>query len=219
MKITDNLYYYPEMGTLDCNVYVVRGKPGIIIDPGARFFLNKRVQQMREDGIMPVDIGVIANTHLHGDHCGANEAFKEISGARILLHRSQQQFYKVAVVETARFFRLPAIEFTPDGAFDDGRIITSKIDFELIHCPGHSPESVCYYSAEEKVLISGDVLFRGNLGRWDLPGGDIDQLIETINKLAQLDIEYLLPGHMEIVAGKEKVQQNFQDIQDILKGL
>lgn len=217
MKITDNLYCYPERGTLDCNTYVIRGKPGIIIDAGARFFLKTRVKQMKEDGIMPSEIGIIANTHLHGDHCGANEAFKKLSGARIMLHKEQQQHYKIAVVETAQYFRLPATEFKPDGTFEDGRISAGNVEFEMIPCPGHSPDSVCYYNQKDKILISGDVIFQGNIGRFDLPGGDADKLMETITKLAQLDIEYILPGHMGIVSGKENVTQNFKAIREMLQ--
>lgn len=217
MKLTDNLYFYPEKGTLDSNSYVIRGNPGVIIDPGVRHFLPARVRQMREDGIEPETIGIIANTHLHGDHCGANEAFKELSGARITLHAVQKQFYDVAVVETAQFFGLPATEFTADGYFEDGKLRSGAMEFELIPCPGHSPDSVCFYSPKDKVLISGDVIFQGNIGRFDLPGGSAGELSSTIERLAKLDIEYVLPGHMDIVTGRDSVKHNFELIREMLK--
>ena len=85
MKLANNLFFYPEQGELDCNTYIFTGKPGIIIDPGNPEFLAARVADMREDGIDPEEIGFIVNTHLHIDHCSANKAFKELSGAKIAL--------------------------------------------------------------------------------------------------------------------------------------
>jgi hydroxyacylglutathione hydrolase len=68
---------------------------------------------------------------------------------------------------------------------------------------------VCYYLHKEKVLICGDVLFDMNTGRVDLPGGDADALKQSIESLAKLNVEYLLPGHMGVVAGADKVKENF----------
>ena len=73
MKLINNLYFYPEHGVLDCNTYVLKGIPGIIIDPGNPDYLDTRIAAMEQDGIKPGDIGIIVNTHLHIDHCGANE--------------------------------------------------------------------------------------------------------------------------------------------------
>ena len=97
MKLTNSLYFYPEKGILDCNTYVVKGSPGIIIDPGSVQFLPVLIQEMRKDGIEPGDIDIITNTHLHGDHCWANEAFKEFSGAKITIHPAQEKADVVTV--------------------------------------------------------------------------------------------------------------------------
>ena len=91
MKLTNNLYLYPEQGMLDCNTYVITGDPGVIIDPGNAEFIQGRIDGLKQDGIDPADIGVIINTHLHIDHCGANRAFKELSGARIAMHPVQRK--------------------------------------------------------------------------------------------------------------------------------
>jgi len=111
MKLTNNLYFYPERGMFDCNTYVIKDGLGIIIDPGSSMFLPALIQDLRQDGIEPEDIDIITNTHLHGDHCGANRAFKEISGARITIHPVQKKFYPAAVEEAARFFGLTPIHF------------------------------------------------------------------------------------------------------------
>lgn len=212
MKLTNNLYFYPEQGMLDCNTFVITGNPGIIIDTGATAFLPSRIDGLHKDGIDPGSIGIIANTHLHGDHCGANEAFKEISGAKIMLHPLQKEFYNVAVLEIARFFGMPPMTFREDAIMEDARLKAGSTELELISSPGHSPDSVCYYNRENKVLICGDVVFDQNTGRVDLPGGNADQLKESIEGLAKLEIEYLLPGHMGIVAGAAEVARNFDFI-------
>jgi hydroxyacylglutathione hydrolase len=214
MKLTNNLYFYPEQGIFDCNTYVITGKSSIIIDPGATMFLPALVDSLHKDGIDPENISIIANTHLHGDHCGANEAFKQLSGAKIMLHPVQKKFYNVVVIEAAMFFGMPPIEFKEDAFLDNDRLSTGDVELELIPSPGHSPDCVSFYSREDKVLICGDVIFEQNTGRVDLPGGSADELKESIERLSQLEIEYLLPGHMGIVTGAVEVKHNF----DFIKG-
>jgi len=210
MKLTDNLYFYPEKGMMDCNTYVIRDKLSIIIDPGLSQFLPALIQDLHQDGIDPKDIDVITNTHLHGDHCWANQAFKELSGAKIVSHPLQKKFWEVTVIGASRFFGIPAVEFNVDSYLDNDRLTTGDVEFELIHSPGHSPDSVCFYSKKEKILICGDVIFNQNTGRVDLPGGNTDELKHSIEGLSQLETEYLLPGHMDIITGAEKVKGNFE---------
>jgi hydroxyacylglutathione hydrolase len=212
MKLTNNLYAYPEQGMLDCNTYVIKGSPGIIIDPGSPEFITSRVEALKRDGISPADIGLIVNTHLHIDHCGANEAFKALSGAQIALHPVQKQNYRLVVVDGARLFGIEPAEFTEDYLLDNSRLIYSGIELELIPSPGHSPDCVCFYDRKHQVLICGDVLFEMNTGRVDLPGGDADNLKISIEALSRLDIELLLPGHMGVVAGADNVKRNFDYI-------
>ena len=88
------------------------------------------------------------------------------------------------------------------------------MELELIPAPGHSPDCVCFYSRQDKVLICGDVLFDRNTGRVDLPGGSADGLKKSIEGLSHLEVEYLLPGHMDIVAGIENVRNNFDFIRE-----
>ena len=212
MKLTNNLYYYPEKGMLDCNTYVIKGTPTIIIDPGSTQFLTTLIQALHQDGIDAKDIDIITNTHLHCDHCSANEALKQLSRARILSHPLQNKFYNVTVIETAKFFGLPPMEFAADGYIDNNKLDTTDVEFELIPSPGHSPDSICFYCQKDRLLICGDVIFAGNTGRVDLPGGNADELRHSIEELSQLEISYLLPGHMDIVTSGEKVKSNFDFI-------
>jgi len=212
MKLTNNLYFYPEKGTLDCNTYVIRGNPSIIIDPGSAQFLPALIQDLHQDGIEAKDIDIITNTHLHGDHCWGDAAFKELSGTKIFSHRLQKKFYDTTVIETTKIFGLPIPKFNHDSYLDDNRLNTGDMEFELIPSPGHSPDSICFYCKQEGILICGDVIFNKNTGRVDLPGGSADELKQSIDKLSHLEIEYLLPGHMDIITGAEKVKNNFEFI-------
>lgn len=218
MRLIKNLYFYPEKGMMDCNTYVIKDKTSVIIDPGLTQFLPALFQDLNQDGIDPKEIKIIANTHLHGDHCWANEAFKKISGAKILLHPWQKDSWNESAIQASRFFGAPAPEFTQDGLFKNDKLNTGEMEFELIPSPGHSPDSICFYCQKEKVLICGDVIFNQNTGRVDLPSGNADALKKSIERLSKLEIEYLLPGHMDIVVGREKVKRNFEFIKQYILG-
>jgi hydroxyacylglutathione hydrolase len=218
MKLTKKLYFFAEKGMMDCNSYVIKDESSLLVDPGLTQFLPALIEEMQRDGIDPKDIDLIANTHLHGDHCWANEAFKKLSGAEILMHPVQKQFGEAAAVQAAQFFGVANSEFSEDRLMDSQKLSLGETDIELIPSPGHSPDSICYYLPDDKVLICGDVIFSQNTGRVDLPGGSADQLKASIERLSQLDIEYLLPGHMNIVVGKENVKNNFEFIKKYVFG-
>ena len=218
MRLIKNLYFYLEKGMMDCNTYVIKDELSVIIDPGLTQFLPELIQDLHQDGINPKDIDIIANTHLHGDHCWSNAAFKKISGAKILLHPSQKDSWEATVTQTAKFFGVPAVEFTQDELIENNKLNTGGMEFEIIPSPGHSTDSVCFYCQKDKILICGDVLFNQNTGRVDLPGGSADELKQSIEMLSQLDVEYLLPGHMDIVVGREKVKRNFEFIKQYVLG-
>jgi len=218
MKLIKNLYYYPEKGMMDCNTYVIKDKLSMLIDPGLNEFLPALLQDMQKDGIDPKAINIIMNTHLHGDHSWSNAAFKEASGAEILLPKIQKQLGEAAAIQASKFFGVPSSQFTEDRVLEEDRLNLGETEIELIPSPGHSPESVCYYLRNEKVLICGDVLFNQNTGRVDLPGGNAEQLKQSIERLSKLDVEYLLPGHMGIVTGAENVRRNFEFIKQNIFG-
>ena len=212
MKLRNNLYFYPERGMLDCNTYVITGSPSVIIDPGNEAYLSAKLEDLHKDNIAPDDIGIITNTHLHIDHYNANEAFRKLSGAKIAIHPVQKENYQHVVVEGGRFLGIPAIEFTEDYCLDGDRLIVGDVEWEMIKTPGHSPDCICFYNRQDRVLICGDVVFEMNTGRVDLPGGNGDELKKSIEKLAQLETEYLLPGHMGIINGADRVVFNFDFI-------
>jgi hydroxyacylglutathione hydrolase len=212
MKLANNLFFYMERGELDCNTYLFKGQPGVIIDPGNPGYLPLKVAEMRGDGVSPEEIGLIVNTHLHIDHTAANSAFKDLSGAKIALPPVQQENYRAVVIDGARMFGLTPPEFKTDLTLDNHRLDFGGVELELILAPGHSPECVCFYQRALKALVCGDVLFEMNTGRVDLPGGNAGALKKSIEALSILDVEYLLPGHMGTVVGAAEVAANFEFI-------
>jgi glyoxylase-like metal-dependent hydrolase (beta-lactamase superfamily II) len=95
-----------------------------------------------------------------------------------------------------------------------------KINLQVLHTPGHSPGSLSIYWPDNRVLISGDVVFYGGVGRTDFPGGSITLLKQSIEKLSKLEVDYLLPGHSTeyggIIEGKERVERNFQAVRFLI---
>jgi hydroxyacylglutathione hydrolase len=183
-----------------------------MIDPGSKQFLTTLLHDLQQDGIDTQEIDVITNTHLHCDHCGANETLKHIAGAKILSHPLQKKFHNITVIELAQFFGLPPMEPATDNYFDNNEIDTGDTKQKLIPSPGHSPDSICFYSNEDKTLICGDLVFVGTTGRVDLPGGNADELRHSIDELSRLEIKYLLPGHMDILTNINEVKSNFNSI-------
>lgn len=238
MKLLENLYCYiwPGRGN-NSNSYLfanaLRGdRPHVIIDPGHVVNeLNERclehlLSAMERDNLKPEDIGLIINTHSHPDHCEANQALVERSRAKMGTGKAKQALIAIHEEEMehlammgALMARFPGKEtgFEPDFYLREGDLNLgkeNKISLKILHTPGHSPGSISiYWPRQVGVLITGDVLFYGAVGRTDVPGGDGKLLKRSIERLSELDIEYLLPGHStefgSIIKGREKVEQNF----------
>ncbi|MFC1934048.1 MBL fold metallo-hydrolase [Chloroflexota bacterium] len=214
MKLTDSLFYYMEYGTLDANTYIIKDHINIIVDVGSIQFLQNLLDDMKRDGIKPEDINFIINTHLHLDHYMANEEFKKLSGARILAHPVQKKNYDTNVIKVSQSFGISPQEYKEDETINNTEFGRGSLKLELIDTPGHSSDSICVYSPVEKFLICGDLIFSQNTGRTDLPGGNSEQLKQSIELVSKLDIEYLLPGHMGIVEGSAAVKANFRFVKE-----
>lgn len=232
VNLVDNLYCYiwHGMGN-NCNTVVFANvlqgdKPHVIIDPG--HIINEAREEcfaslekaMAEDKLKVDDIGMIINTHSHPDHCQANELIVDRSGAQVTLSKEEDDFRNTVGVSLYRAFGLKVPRFTPLFHLKEGDFDLGKDGFKLnvILTPGHSPGSVCLYWAEKKVLITGDVVFFMSVGRTDFPGGSTALLKKSIDRLAGLDIEYIIPGHNTeprgIIRGKDMIKRNFEAVQD-----
>ena len=211
MKLQDGVYWYREKGVLDANTYVIRGEQTVLIDPGLGNYLGLLLKEMQEDGIAPKEVDVIAITHLHPDHCDATAALKDVSGAKVAVHSSQWEYRDMLLEEASRVLGIEAKKFEVDFVFEDS---LEHTELRIQHTPGHSPESVCFYAVDKKTLISGDLVFDKGIGRTDLPFGNNEELINSINTISTLDTELLLPGHGAILKGRSNVKRNYEFIRE-----
>ncbi len=138
----------------------------------------------------------IVNTHGHPDHTCGNKKMKELTGAPVLMHKDDDELFRSEAV--ASLFRGWGFEPHPpcDKHINEGDIINvGNLNFKVIHTPGHSPGSLCFFG--EGFVVTGDTLFVGGVGRYDLPGGDYDTLLRSLkDKVMTLpDDTRILPGH------------------------
>jgi glyoxylase-like metal-dependent hydrolase (beta-lactamase superfamily II) len=175
-------------------VWCERTRVGAVIDPGGD--LDQVLAAVQENG---VQLQKILLTHAHIDHAGGTAELARRLQLPIEGPHRGDQFWIDGLPEQARMFGLPACDrFTPDRWLDEGdRVQVGEVEFEVRHCPGHTPGHVVFYSAADQVAFVGDVLFAGSIGRTDFPGGDYDTLIRAIrDKLLTLGDEVrFVPGH------------------------
>jgi glyoxylase-like metal-dependent hydrolase (beta-lactamase superfamily II) len=182
------------VGALETNCYLVYSedtKECIIVDPGAD--PNKIIQEVRSNHLNPT---AIVNTHGHVDHVGANKPIKEEFDIPLYIHRDDLKSLKSALQSGFGLMIGAKKSPQPDGFIKEGDILElGESHLKVLHTPGHSPGSVSLLG--DGFILSGDVLFRGGVGRTDLPGGSWDQLQESIKKkIFSLPPDTLvLPGH------------------------
>jgi hydroxyacylglutathione hydrolase len=165
-------------------------KEALLIDPsmGEKHALDAA----KEQGLRLVEI---LNTHGHGDHIAGNAAVKEATRARLAIHRLDE--YRLGADRPPSQMKVPPA--TADDLIDEGPLgYVKDIDLVAMHTPGHTEGSTCFYLPSQKALFSGDVLFKGNVGRVDFPGGDPRAMEKSLERLAAMPLEtHVYPGHGE----------------------
>ena len=201
------------VGPLQMNATLaVDGDDAILFDPGAEW---SRIREMLDEAGVPVR-RLIA-THGHLDHVGvAAQAVVEL-GLPLECHPLCAEWLS-NLEGQARMFGMSAPEpVEPGGFLNEGDNVTvGDSSFEVLHCPGHSPDSLCFYAPASDeagpILVGGDVLFRDSVGRTDFIGGDGAQLMASIrDKLMTLADETLVfPGHgPQTTIGREREKNPF----------
>ncbi|MFC1828113.1 MBL fold metallo-hydrolase [Thermodesulfobacteriota bacterium] len=193
----------------NCNTYLIDGPIRVLIDPGHSELFDHVQQGLDALGIALEDIGLVLSTHAHPDHIEAVKLFKNKS-TRFALHEEEWQFVKNIEKYISVPISIDLNSIFPDFFLNEGDISVQDIKLKVIHTPGHSPGSVSLYWAEQKLLFTGDLIFKAGLGRTDLPGGNGSLLKESIERLSKLEIEWLLPGHGDIISGAAEVRANFE---------
>lgn len=153
-----------------------------VIDPGGE--AQRIFAALREHSL---ECGQIWLTHSHLDHCGGVKSLKSLTGARLYAHAGEG-FFRSNLADMCLMFGVPPHEMEncpePDEPLAGGeKLELGEHVFEVISTPGHSVGGLSFYDAPSKILLAGDVLFAGSIGRTDLPGGDLETLRRSIDEL------------------------------------
>jgi glyoxylase-like metal-dependent hydrolase (beta-lactamase superfamily II) len=184
------------VGPLACNCTILGDEEAgeaIVIDPGDEV---GRIQlRLTELGLKLKQILV---THAHIDHVGGALKLKRLTGAPIFLNESDLPLLKMMQMQAGWLGVATPETAPPDENLSDGLLVgLDRYPAQVLHTPGHTQGSVCLHFAPLKMLIAGDTLFAGSIGRTDLPGGNSRQIIDSIHSrlLALPDETKVLPGH------------------------
>ena len=213
MKLGKDLYAYLWLDPYEnnCNTYVIQGEVTVLIDPGHSHHVEKLFQQMEEDGISPEEINLVIITHSHPDHFEGLEKFLD-KPVQVAMNREEERYLLESGKLLFDMMRQPLPKFQIDFYLKEGELLLGKKKFHIYQTPGHSPGSLTIHWPERKVLFTGDLVFHGGIGRTDFLEGDSKLIKESIERMSSLDTEILLPGHGELVMGRERVLQNFEYI-------
>jgi len=219
-KVTEDVYHIPGQDEFmpDSHAYVL-GKPSSknlsLIDPGLTGKGVYKIQSIQKAGIELSTIKRIIMTHTHLDHIGClSEIQKQIPWAELWVHRLEADLLEqgddraVYGMDMFRGFcqeqfglEPGAFKFQVNRKLQGGETLDlGDTVWEIIHIPGHSMGSIGLYHRAMKILIPGDVVYADYaIGRFDLYGADASDLKKSLMRLAELEIDILLPGHNQIV--------------------
>ncbi len=196
------------------NTYIIYHSSGecAIIDPGCYYDAEKDALAafIKQNGLSPV---LLVNTHCHLDHVFGNKFVAETWKLPLHLHPLEEQLLEMAAA-SGLMYNLPFDNYSGELIFiNPGEKLKLKDEeLEIIFTPGHSPGSLSFYSTTSGFVISGDALFAGSIGRTDLPGGDHEQLLESIKSqlLVLPDETVVYSGHgPATTVGRERSENPF----------
>jgi hydroxyacylglutathione hydrolase len=213
MKLGKDLYAYLWQNPYEnnCNTFLIQGEVTTLIDPGHSRHVPNLFQQMEGDGISPEEINLVILTHSHPDHFEGLEAFLN-KPVKIAMNQEEERYLLESGKLLFEMMQQPMPEFRVDFYLKEGELHLGPELFYIYQTPGHSPGSLTIHWPERKILFTGDLVFYGGIGRTDFLEGNSKLIKESIERMSHLDTELLLPGHGELVMGREMVLQNFEYI-------
>jgi glyoxylase-like metal-dependent hydrolase (beta-lactamase superfamily II) len=181
---------------LGCNCSIIGDpvtKQAIVVDPGGAH--ERILQEVRALGLTVISI---LHTHAHFDHFLASGHVKKATGAALCLHPDDRTLWEILDVQ-CRMFGVPYVPVPlPDYWLqDEEKVIFGGVEAIALHTPGHTPGSMCFHFSTEKLVVAGDTLFRGGIGRTDLWGGDYGAIERSIRErlYALDDTTLVVTGH------------------------
>ena len=182
-----------QVGSFDVNCTILSDSGRAwIVDPGQE--ADRLVSLLKKKGLTPA---AVLLTHAHFDHIGAVPGLqKAFPGLPVFVHEKDVPMIGHPLNQLPPDYppvkRFEHLEVLKSG----GQTTLKGLEVEIIETPGHTPGGVCYYFKKNKLLLSGDTLFAGSVGRTDLPGGDMATLMKSLEKLTALPEDTLvIPGH------------------------
>jgi hydroxyacylglutathione hydrolase len=199
------------VGPLRCNCTILGDEvthEAVVVDPGDN--IPEILSRLQKHGLA---LRQIVITHAHIDHVGGAALLKKATGAPVFLNQRDLGLLGAMEIQ-AGWLGVPIPEVaSPDASADDGLTVgLATLPAEVIHTPGHTPGSICLLFSQQHLLLAGDTLFAGSIGRTDLPGGDGRQILRSLrDRLMVLpDTTRVLPGHgPDTTIGEEKQSNPF----------
>lgn len=190
-------------------IWCEQTRKGAVVDPGGD--LDRILAAVQQEG---VTLEKILLTHAHIDHAGGTAELAQSQQLPIIGPHKGDEFWIQGLPQQAQMFGFRTAKiFTPDRWLEDGESVqVGNVTLSVIHCPGHTPGHVVFFDPASRLAIVGDVLFNGSIGRTDFPGGNHQQLIDSIKqKLFVLGDEIdFIPGHGPMSTfGNEKKSNPF----------